>query len=316
MRRKQINKTYDLDLDATMDSLDFGLFDSRPRWFDLVHQSVPVVWTGLVYLWPVLLSGFLRMLWCVPIPEDGEESVIFTYRLLPSPEIQCWADPHFPSALTAVVGLLVWCAGIPGLLALRLLFLADRQSPGNFRKYGFFIQGYEAKYWWWDIIVKRLDVGVMMLITYTSVVPTPEGKLLCYPVLSGLQLCLAAWIAPFTNEQAGVLDVLEVALQISRFLLFSTVVALMVLSPSHLATAGLAVAVLVLLMAAGAYLVVHVASQIFRDARALRGSGVRRGNALMKFIGALPPPPRHFFSGVYIQRVWAFEGVFFGCPGP
>lgn len=30
------------------------------------------------------------------------------------------------------------------------------------------VGGYEPQYWWWDIIVKRLDVGLMKLTTYTS----------------------------------------------------------------------------------------------------------------------------------------------------
>ena len=31
------------------------------------------------------------------------------------------------------------------------------------RRYGYFFQGLEPKFWWWDILVKRADVGMMML---------------------------------------------------------------------------------------------------------------------------------------------------------
>ena len=269
-----------------MDTLDFGLFDSLPGLFNLVHQSMPVIWIALVSLCPVLLSEFLRMLWCVQIPQDGVDgSVTYTSRLLPSPDIECWGGTHFPSAVVAIVGLVVWCAGIPGILAIRLFFLGERQSPDNFRKYGYFIQGYEAHFWWWDIIIKNFDVGVMMVITYTSLVPAPEAKLLCYPVLSGLQFGMTAWLAPFSNQQAGILDVLEVALQTSRFIVFSVVAALMILSLGEEATVGLALVVLVLVTAVAAYLVIHVAAQQLRDAS--QAPPARPGNALMKFVGAL-----------------------------
>lgn len=33
----------------------------------------------------------------------------------------------------------------------------------------YFIQGYEPQYWWWDILIKRADIGAMMVITYTSI---------------------------------------------------------------------------------------------------------------------------------------------------
>eukprot|EP00438_Fugacium_kawagutii_P034128 Skav216726 [mRNA] locus=scaffold653:86735:90308:+ [translate_table: standard] len=126
-----------------LDSLDFGLFSSNPTVMELVYQSTPIIWVGLLSLWPGLLSTFLQMLWCVPILEDGKT----VNRLLPSPDIVCWSDTHMPSAAVAIAGLLLWCFGIPVALALRLTTLADRQSPDNYRKYGYFIQGFEPRYW-------------------------------------------------------------------------------------------------------------------------------------------------------------------------
>ena len=42
--------------------------------------------------------------------------------------------------------------------------------------------------WWWDLIIKRMDVATMMLITYTSVVLDPSAKLMLFPALSGFQV--------------------------------------------------------------------------------------------------------------------------------
>ena len=139
--RKSLNIDEHLDVDATMDSLDFGLFTQRPRLGDLLRQSMPVVWISLVSVWPVLLSAFLRLLWCVAIPfdgSDGERQV--TERLLPSPDTVCWTGNHNPIAMLAIAGLVIWCLGIPVALVLRVLSLADRHSPDNYRKYGYFMQ--------------------------------------------------------------------------------------------------------------------------------------------------------------------------------
>ncbi|CAE7941931.1 UVR8, partial [Symbiodinium sp. KB8] len=71
------------------------------------------------------------------------------------------------------------------------------------------------------------DLALMMLVAYTSVVPDPKAKLALFPVLSGFQALLAAWVRPYANDQAEVLDVLEVTLCSIRFLLFSGVALLL-----------------------------------------------------------------------------------------
>ncbi|CAE7622590.1 CBWD5 [Symbiodinium sp. CCMP2592] len=135
------------------------------------RQCTPVVWIGWVTLWPQLLSNFLWFLWCVPIEEDAE----FVSRLFPDPDIVCWSSVHRPSVYIAIAGLSVWCLGIPVALLCRLLTLDDIHAPDTYRKYGFFIDGFEP-------------LGLMFLVTYTSIVQTPEAKVLLFPVLSGLQL--------------------------------------------------------------------------------------------------------------------------------
>jgi hypothetical protein len=251
-----------LEFDEALDGLDFGLFTSRPGSRELVRQSTPVVWIGLVALWPELLSVFLRTLWCVPILEDGQA----VSRLLPDPDILCWSPEHMPAAGIGMVGLVVWCLGIPLALASRLFTLEDMRTPNSYRKYGYFIQGFEHDFWWWDIVVKRADVGLMMVITYTSIVQDPEAKLSLFPVFSGLQLGLAAWFKPFSNDQAQVLDILEVTLCTVRFLLFSSVASFLILNLSEPATYGSAALLFAALLAASAYLLVHVLAQFLRDA--------------------------------------------------
>ena len=138
------------------------------------------------------------MIWCVAIPEDDR----LVSRLLPHPDVECWTDAHRPSASIAFAGLAVWCVGIPLALAAKVLSLADRRAPENYRRFGYFLEGLEPKFWWWDILVKRVDVGLMMLVTYTSAVRDPEAKLMVLPLLSGFQVghCASCGFIYFRNH--------------------------------------------------------------------------------------------------------------------
>ncbi|CAE7688623.1 rngB [Symbiodinium sp. CCMP2592] len=240
---------------SLMDSLNFGLFSPAPRFVELAYQSVPILWVSLVSLWPGLLSSFLQMIWCVSVLEDD----VLVSRLLPNPSVVCWSDEHLVSARFAIAGLVVWCLGIPIALAIVLFRLPDRQAPDNFRRFGYFFQGLERQFWWWDLLVKRFavasDLALMMLVAYTSVVPDQKAKLALFPVLSAFQALLAAWVRPYANDQAEVLDVLEVTLCSIRFLLFSGVALLLSLEVAYL--------LLLVLVLACLYFFTHFTAQVW-----------------------------------------------------
>ena len=179
-------------------------------------------------------------------------------------DTQCWSGEHFPLAIIAVVGLITWCVGLPVGLFLRIWLSSDRQSQENFRKYGFFIEGFEPPYWWWDIIVKRFDIATMTLVAYTSLAPDDRAKLLLFPILSAFQLYLSASCRPFADDQAELLDFLDTFLLALRFFCFSSLAVLILLNPSARATEATSVAVLVVLVVGFAYFVVHAASQVLR----------------------------------------------------
>eukprot|EP00435_Cladocopium_sp_Y103_P034368 s881_g8.t2 len=252
-----------------LESLDFGLFTSFPRPFQLLVQCVPVFWVTLLAMWPELLSTFLKMIWCTPISEDNDRGfTIVKQRLLPNPDVVCWSSDHFVLALLAFLGLGIWCIGVPVLLFFRLYVLKDRQSPENFRKYGFFIQGFEPQYWWWDIIVKRFDILIMNLVTYTSIATEEKAKLLTFPIISGCALGISAWCQPFTNTQAEILDFLEMCLLSFRFTLFSMIAIMLIFNPSANATWVLAGGLVFLLSGVCAYFAIHVLAQFLKGSAA------------------------------------------------
>lgn len=245
------------------------MFSSFPGPLRLLSECVPVFWVMLLAMWPGLLSNFLKLIWCVSIVEDNDQGITITKeRLRPDPHVVCWSTDHVLVQLIAMLGLGLWCLGLPVLLFLSLLRLKDRQSPDNFRKYGFFIQGFEPQFWWWDIIVKRLDVGLMNLVTYTSLVADEKAKLLLFPILSGFQLGLFSWCKPFTSAQGEILDILEMCLLIARFSLFSAISIILIFNPSTAVSWTLAAGLVLLLAGTCIFFGLHVVSQFLRGAAA------------------------------------------------
>ena len=240
--------------------LDFGLFTARPTLRALVGQSAPVVWLTLNAIWPELLAKFLQMIWCIPIPEES----CVRQRLVPYPNVYCYSSQHLPLACAGFVGLVCWCIGIPLSLYLRIWRLRDRQDPECRRRYGFFMQGLDPGFWWWDLLVKRADIAIMLLVAYTSVANDEKAKLLIFALLSGLVLAMTSSFRPYANSQSQILDLLECSLLLARFILFSVVALLLIFFPSTEMTWVWAVLALVVLCWTGVFAALHIIAQVLR----------------------------------------------------
>ena len=72
----------------------------------------------------------------------------------------------------------VWSFGILIVVCAIIWSLGPkRQTLEGLKKYGYFFQGLEPNYWWWEILVKRGDILVTTMVTYTNVVPDVRVKL-------------------------------------------------------------------------------------------------------------------------------------------
>lgn len=176
----------------------------------------------------------------------------------------CWSEDHFLMALIAALGLSTWCVGLPLGLFLSIWKSKERQSQENFRKFGYFIEGFEPSFWWWGIVVKRLDIATMTLVAYTSLAPDDRAKLLLFPIMSAFQLALTAWFKPFADDQAELLDFLDTFLLALRFFCFSALAIIILLHPSPDSTQIAALAVFLILVVGCLYFALHVASQLLR----------------------------------------------------
>ena len=100
------------------------MFSSFPGPLRLLSECVPVFWVMLLAMWPGLLSNFLKLIWCVSIVEDNDQGITITKeRLRPDPHVVCWSTDHVLVQLIAMLGLGLWCLGLPVLLFLSLLRL-------------------------------------------------------------------------------------------------------------------------------------------------------------------------------------------------
>eukprot|EP00438_Fugacium_kawagutii_P026998 Skav224004 [mRNA] locus=scaffold2619:51010:57912:- [translate_table: standard] len=251
----------DLDQEMDADSLDFGLFTSKPGLKALFKQTLPVIWPTLIAIWPRLLSEFLSLTWCTPVNEDG----CVRERLVPHPDVVCFSNDHLPTFLIAVIGLTIWCVGIPGCLFTVIYCLGKkRQELESRRKYGLFIRGLEPEMWWWDLVVKRADIALMMLVAYTSVIGDETAKIFVFAFISGVALCLTTWLKPYSNNQGEILDLLEMGLLTTRFVLYFGVAMMLIVVPTPTAIRIFASSLLVMLCAISAVTVLHIIAQFLR----------------------------------------------------
>ena len=216
--------------------------------------------------WPELLAAFLQMIWCASISGEGVGGrIVVEERLLLNPDVVCWSGDHFASLLIAIIGLSLWCVLVPLTLFWQIYRLRDRQSAENLRKYGYFCEGYEPRYWWWDILVKRIDIGFMNIVTYTSIASDGKAKLLLFPFVSGCMLAIASWYQPFANTQAEILDFLEMCLLSFRFFMFSTIAVLLIFNPAAESMWAIACILAFLLATFCTYFGLHVLVQFLRS---------------------------------------------------
>merc|ERR1719468_527925 len=94
------------------------------------------------------------------------------------------------------------------------MMLIKRQSHQLYdramlRKYGYFHNGLERKYWWWELLVKRIDVLLVYIITYVRIFAEVKSKLVLYLLTAAIFLSYHAACRPYDKRSASLLDWLE-----------------------------------------------------------------------------------------------------------
>mmetsp|Transcript_66435 Transcript_66435/g.144790 ORF Transcript_66435/g.144790 Transcript_66435/m.144790 type:complete len:922 (+) Transcript_66435:3-2768(+) len=221
-----------------------------------LRESTPVLATALYNAWFSILRRCLLMMPCKGFPGGGIRKEHF-------PDAHCYGSDGQELTIFAVFGLLLWGVGIPLGIFLRLRLLGIGRLTSEYsRKYGFFLQGLKPTMWWWDIIIKRLDIFFMQLFTYYGVVEDERAKLFLFSFVSATFLAAHnRWLA-YDSRSAGLLNAVESYGLSVRFLSFAAVAWLLQFQPNRFWTYSLVLATFLYLMCFQVYFIVHLFSNM------------------------------------------------------
>eukprot|EP00746_Dinoflagellata_sp_MGD_P157580 gnl/MRDRNA2_/MRDRNA2_86250_c2_seq2.p1 gnl/MRDRNA2_/MRDRNA2_86250_c2~~gnl/MRDRNA2_/MRDRNA2_86250_c2_seq2.p1 ORF type:complete len:719 (-),score=126.59 gnl/MRDRNA2_/MRDRNA2_86250_c2_seq2:166-2121(-) len=249
----------------------FNLFDERPNPWQLFKQCYPVFYVLLYMLWDSVNRRLLSLVFCVPILHESADlneqglpklrtnvAVLMSYS-----SYVCHSDEHMPLLLLSFIGFGVWSFGILIFTYVTLWKMGDeRHTEENLKDFGYFTNGFEPSYWWWDIGWKRLDQLFMVMITFTNLVPDVKGKLILYAFISGIALAGHCYCHPYDDRNAGLLDLCEVLALTSRFFLFGLISLLLIFGSEKSVTWSIAIIICLALVSYVIFVSLHIGTQL------------------------------------------------------
>lgn len=174
--------------------------------------ALTVLLVVLYTIWADITGRLFEYLQCEPyrLYEGGKVQEQLVGRWMLHPDVRCDEGPFWQIMACASCGLFLWSFGIPIVIFVVIARLGKKRfTPECIACYGFFYQGFEPAYWYWDLIVKRFDVFVMTAVAHTNIVPDLRAKLLWYMLQSGIMLALHNFCKPLDQRRAGLLDFIE-----------------------------------------------------------------------------------------------------------
>lgn len=175
-------------------------------------QASTVLLIVLYTIWSDITGRLFEYLQCEPyrLYEGGQVQEQLVGRWMLHPDVRCDEEPFWQIMLCASCGLVLWSFGIPVVIFIVISRLGKKRfTPEYIGYYGFFYQGFEPSYWYWDLTVKRFDVFAMTAVAHTNIVPDVRAKLLWYMLQSGIMLALHNFCKPLDERRAGLLDFIE-----------------------------------------------------------------------------------------------------------
>merc|ERR550514_2281742 len=118
--------------------------------------------------------------------------------------------------------MVVWSVGIVAGIY-QMISRQDLQSSEVQRNFGYLLEGYEPRSWWWEVIVKKFDLLTTAVITYTSVASDVRAKLILYAAQSSVATSVQLAYSPFDDRQLSLLDRVEILGLMVRNIMFTGV---------------------------------------------------------------------------------------------
>jgi hypothetical protein len=192
-----------------------------------------------------------------------DETVEIAGFMLMHPDTKCMTfveSEHGFLMIISISGLLLWSLGIVAVLYI-IIRGRDRQKSFVTRNFGYLLEGYEPQYWYWELLVKKVDLLATALITYTSVANDPRAKILLYSVQAAIFYALQLYLAPYDNRQLKLLDRMENTGLLVRETLFTGIAFVLLFDTSASFTMGICG----ILVGLNAYFVLGVAIHMADD---------------------------------------------------
>jgi hypothetical protein len=226
-----------IDLSRDEDGVDgerlFGLFRRRQPGQSLLRalynsfeDCFPIWLIGIYTIWPIITERMLYVLKCTVLTtEDGTTGLFWDYDF----NVECFKDAHAPAWQIAAAGVLIWSLGSIVFLVYKIKSTGaeSRFNETNMRRFGYFYQGFEPQFWYWEIGWKRFDFLLVSIITYTALVPDGRAKIIIYVMLAGVAMSAHMFCQPYDERMHGLLDRSESLALLVRFTTFGTVAILL-----------------------------------------------------------------------------------------
>eukprot|EP00929_Paragymnodinium_shiwhaense_P070235 TRINITY_DN35562_c0_g2_i2.p1 TRINITY_DN35562_c0_g2~~TRINITY_DN35562_c0_g2_i2.p1 ORF type:complete len:1399 (-),score=125.67 TRINITY_DN35562_c0_g2_i2:200-4396(-) len=223
-----------------VDDMILGLFQSGSSLPQVLLQMGPVLFFMMYCLWPQVTQSNLFRSACGRFPgRDG-----FEERLLSNLDKLCWTKEHWDIMIFSYLGVALWTGCPIAYLYLRIrAFGLRRQSQDVQYRFGYFYSGLKVKFWWWDILVKRSDICIFLLISTHPSIPDDRARLLWFTFASAVFWAIQERYKPFDGRQGGVLNALESLALSSRFssVLFISSVLLLTAGPWQCIALGIVI---------------------------------------------------------------------------
>lgn len=184
---------------------------------DMVDDVMPWLVVTFNNVWVPVTNRLLQMLYCETFP-------LKHVRLMMSTEVECWtSEVHYVISIIGIMGLVIWSVGIVTALFVYIRMkekAGELQDPTLQYQFGYLLEGYEPRTWHWELLMKKMDLLMTAIITYTSLAPDTRAKVLLYAVLASMAITMQISYTPYDNRAINLLDHVENAGLAARFCVF------------------------------------------------------------------------------------------------
>lgn len=232
--------------------------------YETVADIMPWMVISLNNIWLPVTIRMLQMNSCEPFQTSGQKGP-YEPRLMMSTQVVCSSLDRLSKGgvqsilfIISLSGILAWSVGIV-ILFMAIITNIGLSTPFIQRTFGYLLEGYEPRSWWWEIVWKKTDLLVVALITYTSIAVDERAKLILYAIWSLIVLMVQISYSPYDNRQIDLLDRIEKLGLYVRCAMFVGIAFYVVFGPPRFITLTIAATIVVGTLAYLLKLAIHLA---------------------------------------------------------